>query len=74
MPEFPEVHVVIEKLKIKTLGKKIKSIDVFREQTIEGNVEEFKNALVDATIKDIEQIGKFIVIDKFCITIKMECD
>ena len=61
MPEFPEVHVVIEKLKIKTLGKKIKSIDVFREQTIEGNVEEFKNALVDATIKDIEQIGKFIV-------------
>jgi len=61
MPEFPEVHVVIEKLKIKTLGKKIKSIDVFREQTIEGNVEEFKKALVGATIKDIEQIGKFIV-------------
>ena len=61
MPEFPEVHVVIEKLKIKTLGKKIKSVDVFREQTIEGNVSEFKNSLVDATIKDIEQIGKFII-------------
>ena len=61
MPEFPEVHVVIEKLKIKTLGKKIKSVDVFREQTIEGNVSEFKNSLIDATIKDIEQIGKFII-------------
>lgn len=61
MPEFPEVHVVIEKLKIKTLGKKIKSVDVFREQTIEGNVDEFKKTLVGATIKDIEQVGKFIV-------------
>ena len=61
MPEFPEVHVVIEKLRIKTLGKKIKSVDVFREQTIEGNVSEFKNSLIDATINDIEQIGKFII-------------
>ena len=61
MPEFPEVHVVIEKLKIKTLGKQIKSVEVFREQTIEGNVDEFKNSLVNATIKDIEQVGKFIV-------------
>ena len=61
MPEFPEVHVVIEKLKIKTLGKTIKSVDVFREQTIEGNIDEFKKTLCGATIKDIEQIGKFIV-------------
>ena len=61
MPEFPEVHVVIEKLKIKTLGKQIKSVDVFREQTIEGDVSEFKNALIGSTIKDIEQVGKFIV-------------
>ena len=61
MPEFPEVHVVIEKLKIKTLGKKIKSVDIFRKQTIEGNVSEFKNSLIDATITDIEQIGKFII-------------
>ena len=61
MPEFPEVHVVIEKLKIKTLGKKIRSVDVFRDQTIEGNVSDFKKSLIDATIADIEQIGKFIV-------------
>ena len=61
MPEFPEVHVVIEKLKIKTLGKQIMSIEIFRKQTIEGNVEDFKKALVGATIKDIEQVGKFIV-------------
>ena len=61
MPEFPEVHVVIEKLKLKTLGKTIKSVEVFRKQTIEGNCDEFANKLKGATIKDIEQIGKFLV-------------
>ena len=61
MPEFPEVHIVIEKLKLKTLGKTIKSVEVFRKQTIEGSCEEFANKLKGATIKDIEQIGKFLV-------------
>ena len=61
MPEFPEVHVVIEKLKLKTLGKQIQSVEVFRQQTIEGKVSEFANALKGASINDIEQVGKFII-------------
>ena len=61
MPEFPEVHVVIEKLKLKTLGKTIKCVEVFRHQTIEGNAIEFANKLTGGTITDIEQIGKFLV-------------
>ncbi len=61
MPEFPEVHVVIEKLKLKTLGKTIKSVEVFRNQTIEGDPIEFANKLKGATIKDITQVGKFLV-------------
>ena len=61
MPEFPEVHVVIEKLKLKTLGKTIKSVEVFRHQTIEGDASEFVNKLMGGTITDIEQIGKFLV-------------
>ena len=61
MPEFPEVHVVIEKLKLKTLGKTIKSVEIFRKQTIEGDCEDFTYRLKGATIKDIEQIGKFLV-------------
>ena len=61
MPEFPEVHVVIEKLKLKTLAKTIKSVDVLRKQTIEGDVDDFSKKLVGGTIKDIEQIGKFLV-------------
>ena len=61
MPEFPEVHVVIEKLKLKTLGKTIKCVEVFRHQTIEGDATEFANKLTGGTITDIEQIGKFLV-------------
>ncbi len=61
MPEFPEVHVVIEKLKVKTLGKTIKCVEVFRHQTIDGDAIEFANKLTGGTITDIEQIGKFLV-------------
>ena len=61
MPEFPEVHVVIEKLKLKTLGRKILSVDVLRKQTIEGDIDDFKKKIIDGTIKDIEQVGKFLV-------------
>ena len=39
MPEFPEVNVVIKKLEMRTLGKTIKSVDVLRAQTIEGDIE-----------------------------------
>lgn len=61
MPEFPEVNVVIKKLEMRTLNKTIKSVEVLREQTIEGNVEEFKKNLIGATIIGFEQVGKFIV-------------
>ena len=61
MPEFPEVNVVIKKLELRTLGKTIKSVDVLREQTIEGDINHFKKTLVGATINSFEQIGKFIV-------------
>ena len=61
MPEFPEVHVVIEKLKVKVLAKTIESVEIFRKQTIEGDPLEFANRLKGATIRDIEQVGKFLV-------------
>ena len=50
MPEFPEVNVVIKKLELKTLGRTIKSVEVLREQTIEGDVDHFKKTLEGATI------------------------
>ena len=61
MPEFPEVNVVIKKLELRTLNKTIKSVDVLRTQTIEGDVNNFKKTLEGATILGFEQVGKFIV-------------
>ena len=61
MPEFPEVNVVIKKLELRTLGKTIRSVEVLREQTIEGDVDHFKKTLEGATISSFEQVGKFIV-------------
>ena len=61
MPEFPEVNVVIKKLEMRTLGKTIKSVDILRAQTIEGNIENFKKTLIGSTISNFEQVGKFIV-------------
>ena len=61
MPEFPEVNVVIKKLEMRTLGKTVKSVEVLRNQTIEGNVDNFKKTLEGATIASFEQVGKFIV-------------
>ena len=61
MPEFPEVNVVIKKLELRTLGKTIKSVEVLREQTFEGDVNNFKKTLEGATISRFEQVGKFII-------------
>ena len=61
MPEFPEVNVVIKKLELRTLNKTIKSVDVLRNQTIEGDINDFKKKLEGTTIEKFEQIGKFIV-------------
>lgn len=57
MPEFPEVHTVIETLKEFTLGKTVSSVDVLRAKNVEGNL----NDLIGSTIKEFEQIGKFII-------------
>ena len=61
MPEFPEVNVVIKKLELRTLGKTIKGVEVLREQTIEGDISNFKKTLEGSTIVSFEQVGKFIV-------------
>ncbi len=61
MPEFPEVNVVIKKLELRTLNKTIKSVEVLRWQTIEGDIEHFKKSVEGFTISSFEQVGKFIV-------------
>ena len=57
MPEFPEVKTVIGVLKENVLGKKIVHIDILRSKNFEGD----STKLINATIKDFSQVGKFIV-------------
>lgn len=61
MPELPEVETIKNTLRELTLNKTIKSIDVLREQTIDGKVIEFISGLTGETIIDFERVGKFIV-------------
>ena len=61
MPELPEVETVKNVLKELTLGKKIKSVEVLRKQTIEGDAEVFASSLVNETISDFGRVGKFII-------------
>ena len=61
MPELPEVETVKNVLKELTLGKKIKSVDVLRKQTIEGDADLFATSLANETISDFGRVGKFII-------------
>ena len=44
MPEFPEVHTVIETLKEFTLGKKVIDVNVLRAKNVEGNLKDLVGA------------------------------
>ena len=57
MPEYPEVHTVIETLKEFTLGKKVVSFQILRQKNVEGDL----SLLVGSKIVGFEQVGKFII-------------
>lgn len=57
MPEFPEVHTVIETLKEFTLGKKVTNVNILRAKNVEGDL----SSLIGSTIESFSQVGKFIV-------------
>jgi len=61
MPELPEVETVRQTLKQFVLNQKIQSIDVYYEKIIDGDTQEFINALTHQTIQDIDRIGKYLI-------------
>ena len=59
MPELPEVETVRRTLLSQVKDKTIKNIKVLYENIIDGNKEEFVNALSGKKIQDIKrQIGR----------------
>jgi len=63
MPELPEVETVKEKLKKLVLNKKISSVDIYWDNIVVTNQDEFKKVLVNKVIKDIKRRGKWLIFD-----------
>lgn len=61
MPELPEVETIKNTLNELILNKKIKSVDVLRKQTIDGDNSEFSDSLKNQKIIGFERVGKFII-------------
>ena len=61
MPEFPEVHTIVEILNEEIKNKTIKSVDVLYNGTIKSDLSYFIENLKDKTFNYVTQIGKFII-------------
>lgn len=61
MPELPEVETVRRGLLKIAKGRKINSIDVYYGKIIDGDVEEFRQALIGQTITDVNRRGKYLL-------------
>lgn len=61
MPELPEVETVRRTLLSQVKDKTIKTIKVLYKNIIDGNKEEFVNALTGKKIQDIKRHGKFLI-------------
>jgi formamidopyrimidine-DNA glycosylase len=61
LPELPEVETVRRGLLKIAKGRKINAIDVYYGKTIDGDVEEFRQALIGQTITDVNRRGKYLL-------------
>lgn len=61
MPELPEVETVKNVLNKIVTKKTIKSIDVYRDLTIEGDKNEFVSSLTGETFLNVSRIGKYLI-------------
>jgi len=61
MPELPEVETVRRTLKNFIIGKKIKEIDVYYDNVVEGDTKTFISSLKGQTIRDIDRVGKYLI-------------
>lgn len=64
MPELPEVETVKESLKLRLVGKKIKSVNILWDNIIAyPSKEEFIREIGDKVIIDVKRRGKFLMFD-----------
>jgi formamidopyrimidine-DNA glycosylase len=61
MPELPEVETIKNVLSKIVIGNTIKSIDIYRKGTIEGDSDLFASELVNETFLSMSRIGKYLI-------------
>lgn len=69
MPEIAEVRTVARTLNKKIVGRKIINVETPYDKIIEGDVLEFKKALEDKYITNVDNYGKWIFISLGDLTI-----
>lgn len=63
MPEIAEVRVVASTLKKQILNKKITKVNILYDKIIETDLDEFKERIINNSIKDIKTCGKWLIFD-----------
>lgn len=61
MPELPEVETVRRVLLTEIINHKILNVDIRYNKIIEGDIDEFKNKLINNTFNNINRLGKYLI-------------
>jgi formamidopyrimidine-DNA glycosylase len=62
MPELPEVETIKRELLQKIKGKKIASVEVLTQKTINCSADKFKKTIENSKIEDIQRRAKLLII------------
>ena len=63
MPELPEVETVRQTLKNFVLNQKIENIEIYYQNIVDGDCDEFKHLLISQSIIDIKRVGKYLIFE-----------
>ena len=63
MPELPEVETIRRDLAKVLVGKKITAIQIINKSPIKESAKKFKKTLLNKKVKNIERIGKLMMLD-----------
>ena len=61
MPELPEVETVKNTLKNYVVNKRIIDLNVNYPRIIENDIEDFKQAIINQKIIDLDRVGKYLI-------------
>lgn len=63
MPELPEVETIRRDLSKVLVGKKITDVQIIHKSPIQGSANKFRKAFLGKKVKQIERIGKLMMLD-----------